>query len=114
MISALFDIVGYPFVDDQYIWQSDAHFQRQWKDPSSYEVISVHHETGFGISNATIGNDDDVLFSLGDDTRPLSMATHRPESIHFDHVKVILDFYFLVDVKDQPCHVKIKFFVSLP
>ena len=62
MISALSDIVGYPFVGDQYIWQWDAAFQRQWEDPSSYEVISFLRETGLCIPNATTANHDNVLF----------------------------------------------------
>ena len=63
-------------------------------------MISFHHKIGLRISNATTIHDDNVFFPLRDDTHPLAVASRHPDNIHFDHVKVVLDFDSLVDVKD--------------
>ena len=109
MISSIGDTVGYPFVGEQSIWEWDNVFKQQWKDPSRYEVISFHCETGVRIANATVAGDDMVLIPLGNDVHPLVMPARQPENVHFSHVKVDLDFNTLVEDDVQPCCVQIKF-----
>ena len=77
-------------------------------------MISFHRETGVRMANATTVADDMVLLPLGNDAHPLAALARRPENIHFAHVKVGLDFDLLVKAEEQPCRVKIKFFVRLP
>ena len=67
------------------------------------------------IGTATVVDNDNILPPLGDGTNPLAMAWHCPQNINFAHVnKVNLNFDFLADDADLPCHFETKFFVRLP